>query len=129
MPLAAKSNAITRFKLEDVVVEAAASALASASRGEPLPVGQALACAREVAADVVRDGRIAPALEPVSRLESQTLRGLVIAAGAPLLVALGRTLGAPLADGAAVEIVSTFVSLAGAAYAWYGRETTTRPLK
>ncbi|PZQ16964.1 MAG: hypothetical protein DI565_06125 [Ancylobacter novellus] len=120
---------ITRPKLEAAVAEAAAAALQAAARDGAQPTGRTLANARALAEEVARDPRLAPALEPVSRFGSQTLRGVVIAAGAPLLVALGRALGVPVAESAAAEIVSTLVSLAGAAYAWYGRETTTRPLK
>ncbi|WP_020185884.1 hypothetical protein [Methylopila sp. 73B] len=116
-------TAITRSKLADVVAEAAASALAKGA--EP---GQAQAQARRVAEDVVGDPRLAPALTPVPRLESQTLRGIVIAAGAPLLIALGRLSGVEIAEGDAATVVATLLSLAGAAYAWFGRETTTRPL-
>ena len=110
------SKAITKPKLEDVVANAV----------RDLPPA---ATPTDVATRVTGDPAIAPALEPISRFESQTLRGVVIAAGAPLLVALGRTVGAPIAESAAAELVATLVSLAGAAYAWYGRETTTRPLK
>lgn len=125
------STRITRSKLEAVVADVAAAALRDAALAPPAAAtaGKAIAGARRLAEDVAGDPRISPALEPVSRLKSQTLQGLAIAAGAPLLVALGRALGAPIAEGEAAEIVSTLVSLAGAAYAWYGRETTTRPLK
>lgn len=122
------STSITRSRLEAVVSDAAASALREAALSGTTP-GKAMAGAHKLAEEISADPRIAPALAPVSRLQSQTLRGIAIAAGAPLLVALGKALGVPVAEGAAAEIVSTLVSLAGAAYAWYGRETTTRPLK
>lgn len=122
------SSKITRFKLETVVADVAAQALRDAAATGAATPGKALAGARRIASEVAADPRIAPALEPVSRLESQTLRGIVIAAGAPLLVALGRQFGLDLAEGDAAVVASTIVSLAGAAYAWYGRETTTRPL-
>ena len=122
------SKAITKPRLQDVVAEAAAAALREAARSpEPSP-GATLTRARDVAKTVSADPRIAPALEPVSRLRSQTLRGVVIAAGAPLLVALGRLGGVEIVEGDAATLLSTLVSLLGAAYAWYGRETTTRPL-
>lgn len=116
-------KAITRAKLAEVVADAAAVALAERA----LP-GGALAEARRVAEDVTADPRLARALEPISRFESQTLRGIVIAAGAPLLIALGRLSGVEIAEGDAATVVATLLSLAGAAYAWFGRETTTRPL-
>lgn len=119
---------ITRPKLQDVVIDAAASAIVAASKGEPITPAAAMKKAREVAGEVVTDGRIAPALVPVSRWNSETLRGIVIAAGAPLLVALGRLAGVEILEGDAATIVSTTISLAAAGYAWYGRETTTRPL-
>ncbi|MFC3692017.1 hypothetical protein [Chenggangzhangella methanolivorans] len=119
------THALTRSRLEAAVADAAADALGEAA----VPTGKAMAGARRLAESVSADPRVAPALEPVSRLKSQTLRGVAIAAGAPLVVALGKALGAPIAESAAAELVSTLVSLAGAAYAWYGRETTTRPLK
>ncbi|GLK56304.1 hypothetical protein JOD31_002340 [Methylopila capsulata] len=116
-------TAITRTKLADVVAEAAEAALA-----ERATLDQAQSEARRVAERVAADPRLAPALTPVSRFESQTLRGIVIAAGAPLLVALGRLSGVEIAEGDAATVVATLLSLAGAAYAWFGRETTTRPL-
>lgn len=122
------SASITRSKLQAVVADAASEVLRDASLAASTP-GKTIASARRLAGEVVADPRIAPALEPVSRLQSQTLRGVVVAAGAPLLVALGRLAGVEIVEGEAATIVSTMVSLAGAAYAWYGRETTTRPLK
>lgn len=122
MTLKAKT-AITRSKLADVVTDAAAAAFAERGAAD-----QAQAQARRVAEEVTADPRLAPALTPVRRLESQTLRGIVIAAGAPLLIALGRLSGVEIAEGDAATVVATLLSLAGAAYAWFGRETTTRPL-
>jgi hypothetical protein len=129
MPYAlTKSHALTKSRLENVVADVAAGIIREAAiAGEATP-GKALAKARRVADEVVADPRVAPALIPVSRFESQTLRGIVVAAGAPLLVALGRLAGVEIVEGDAATAVSTLVSLAGAAYAWYGRETTTRPL-
>lgn len=118
-----KSHAITAARLKDAVADVAATAIAEAA-----PAGAALAKARRIAEAVAADPRLAPALQPVSRLESQTIRGIVIAAGAPLLVALGRLAGLEIVEGDAATVVSTLLSLAGAAYAWIGRETTTRPL-
>lgn len=120
---------ITRPKLKAVVAEAAAEIIRDAAVSGGQTAGKTLASARRLAGEVVADERIAPALTPVSRLDSQTLRGVVIAAGAPLLVALGRAAGVEIVEGDAATALSTLVSLAGAAYAWYGRETTTRPLK
>lgn len=122
------STRITRSRLEAVVADAASVALRDAALPGQATAGKAIAGARRLAEEVAADPRIAPALEPVSRLQSQTLRGIAIAAGAPLLVALGKALGVPVAETSAAEIVSTLISLLGAAYAWYGRETTTRPL-
>lgn len=122
------SASITRSKLQAVVADAASEVLRDAWLAPSTP-GKTLASARRLAGEVIADPRIAPALEPVSRLQSQTLRGIVVAAGAPLLVALGRLAGVEIVEGEAATVVSTLVSLAGAAYAWYGRETTTRPLK
>lgn len=122
------STSITRPKLENVVADVAAEIIRDSALGGVATPGRTLADARRVASQVVADPRIAPALAPVSRLESQTIRGIVIAAGAPLLVALGRLAGIEIVEGDAATLVSTLASLAGAAYAWYGRETTTRPL-
>lgn len=122
------SNAITRSILQTAVTEAAAAVIRGAATAVATP-SQAAAAAEQVASDVVADPRLAPALEPVSPLQSQTIRGIVIAAGAPLLVALGRAFGVEIVDGDAATLVSTAISLAGAAYAWRGRKTTTRPLK
>ena len=123
------STRITRPKLETVVAEAAADIIRDAAVSGGQTAGKTLASARRLAGEVVADARIAPALTPVSRFDSQTLRGVVIAAGAPLIVALGRLAGVEIVEGDAATALSTLVSLAGAAYAWYGRETTTRPLK
>jgi len=122
------SKAITKSKLQSVVADVAAGVIREAAvAGEATP-GKAVAKARRVADAVVADPRIAAALDPVPRLKSQTLRGVVVAAGAPLAVALARLAGVELAEDDAVTAVSSLVSLLGAAYAWYGRETTTRPL-
>lgn len=71
----AMSKSITRPKLVDVVANAAASAIVQASQGEPVTVGKALAKAREIAADVVTDGRIAQALRPVAWYKSAAILG------------------------------------------------------
>ncbi|MFD1702192.1 hypothetical protein ACFSCV_04165 [Methylopila henanensis] len=112
MPRATPPHAITEAKLRAAVSDAA-TAHDAVSR---------------IADEVVADPRIAGALKPVPAFESQTLRGVAIAAGAPLLVALGRLAGVEIAEGDAAIVVSTLVSLIGAAYAWRGRATTTRPL-
>jgi hypothetical protein len=122
-------TSITRPKLERVVADIVANALRETAEAPPPSAARIAAKASQAAADVARDPRIAPALAPVSRFDSQTIRGLVIAAGAPLLVALGRFAGVEIAEGDAAAALSTLVSLAGAAYAWRGRATTTRPLK
>ncbi|RXF75441.1 hypothetical protein [Hansschlegelia zhihuaiae] len=122
-------TSITRPKLERVVADVVASALRETAAAQPPSAGRIVTKASQAAADVARDPRIAPALAPVSRFDSQTIRGLVIAAGAPLLVAIGRLAGVEIAQGDAATALSTLVSLAGAAYAWHGRATTTRPLK
>lgn len=120
---------ITKDKLGDVVSAATETALAAVLRTGEIPSATDVATkARQVAQEVTTDPKIAPALVPVSRFDSQTIRGIVIAAGVPLVVALMRVAGVEIAEGDAATIVSTVVSLAGAAYAWYGRETTTRPL-
>jgi hypothetical protein len=90
-----------------------------------LPPSQA---AEQAKAIVLSDPAIAKATTPISRLQSETIRGIVIAAGAPLIMALGRLAGVEIVEGDAATVVSTLISLAGAAYAWYGRETTSRPL-
>lgn len=121
-------HAITREKLESAVADAAAGVIREAVIAGAATPGKAIANARRVAAEVVADDRVAPALEPVSRLRSETLRGVVVSAGAPLVAGLGRLMGFEMMDGDAATVISTLVSLLGAAYAWYGRETTTRPL-
>jgi hypothetical protein len=122
-------TAITRLKLERVVADVVAGALRETAAAPPPSAARIAVKASQAAAEVARDPRLAPALIPVSRLESQTLRGVVVAAGASLLVALARFLEVEIAEGEAAAVLSTLVSLAGAAYAWHGRETTTRPLK
>ncbi len=119
---------ISKSAIEGVVADVVADTVRQVAAGrEPTAAGIAFKAAQAGKA-VSEDPRIAPALEPVSRLQSETIRGIVIAAGAPLIVALCRVAGVEVADGDAATIVTTLISLAGAAYAWYGRETTTRPL-
>ncbi|GLK81434.1 hypothetical protein [Methylopila turkensis] len=115
MPRATFPHAITEATLRAAVADAATARAAHDA-------------VRRIADEVVADPRIAGALKPVPPFESQTLRGVAVAAGAPLLVALGRLAGVEIAEGEAAIVASTLVSLIGAAYAWRGRATTTRPL-
>ncbi|PZQ18964.1 MAG: hypothetical protein DI565_00740 [Ancylobacter novellus] len=82
----------------------------------------------DVARRVVTDPAIAPALQPVSRLKSETLQGVFVAALAPLVLVVARKLGVPIAEGDGAIIATSLVSIVAGLWAWYGRETTTRPL-
>jgi hypothetical protein len=107
---------------KDVLAAAVGAAVANVAH---LPPVQAAEQAKDI---VLSDPTIAKATTPISRVQSETIRGIVVAAGAPLVVALGRLAGVEIVDGDAATLISTVISLLGAAYAWYGRETTTRPL-
>lgn len=101
-----------------------AAAVEAAVRALP-----AHAAPAEVAGRVTSDPQVAPALEPMSPLESRTLRGVVVAAGVPLVVAAARLAGLEIAEGDAATILASLVSLAGAVYAWRGRVAAARPLR
>lgn len=107
------ANPITK-ELVVTVVQAAVAALPDGARPE------------DVAKRVVTDPAIAPTLEPISRMKSETLQGIVVAAAAPLVVAGLKAAGVEIADSDAANIIATLITLAGAVWAWYGRETATR---
>jgi hypothetical protein len=109
------SKPITKPRLADVV-ESAVRALPASATPE------------EVAKRVTSDPAIAPALKPISRVRSETLQGIVAAGIAPTVVILGKWAGVELVEGDVAQVVATLIMLAGLAWAWYGRETTTRPL-
>lgn len=131
------SKSITRPKLQDVVAEAAATAIQTAATGEPITVGKALAKAREIATEVVTDGRIAAALTPVVWYKSAAILGAVNA-GAGALVAALPTLTPVVVElaspdqvkwwNAAVTVTGVLWGVVGAAVSVNGRVNTTRPI-
>jgi hypothetical protein len=115
------TKAITRDRLENAVAKAATTAATPA----------------EAARKVVTDPAIAPALKPVSRLASETIQGITAAGAAQLLNLTGATKSLVIVAGwfgqtwnadEVSTVLTTIVTLGGLAWAWYGRETTTRPL-
>ncbi|HVI28879.1 hypothetical protein [Hansschlegelia sp.] len=115
---------ITKPKLQDVVE--------SAVRNLPPTAAPA-----EVAKRVVTDPAIAPALKPVSRLASETIQGITAAGAAQLLQMTGLAKSLVIAAGwfgqtwnadDVSTVATTAITLIGLAWAWYGRETTSRPL-
>ncbi|WP_020184847.1 hypothetical protein [Methylopila sp. 73B] len=118
------SKAITKPRLADVVEDAVRNLPNSATPAE-------------VAKRVVTDPAISPALKPVSRWASETLQGITAAGAAQVLNVLGVTKSLVIVAGwfgqtwnadEVSTVLTTVVTAAGLAYAWYGRETTTRPL-
>jgi hypothetical protein len=91
----------------------------------------------DVATKVVSDPKIAPALKPVSRFASETIQGITAAGVAQLLSLTGATKSLVIVAGwfgqtwnadDVSTVATTVLTVAGLAWAWYGRETTTRPL-
>lgn len=131
------SKSITKPKLADAIVDAAAAAIQTAASGEPITVGKALARAREVAAEVVTDGRISAALQPVAWYKSAAIVGAVNA-GAGALVAALPTLTPVIVElaspdqvkwwNAAVTVTGVLWGVVGAAVSVNGRVNTTRPI-
>lgn len=108
------------------------SAIESAVRNLPPTVPPA-----EVAKRVVTDPKIAPALKPISRLKSETMQGIAITGVAWFLqvTGLGETttillnlVGFEPEPAKVSTVLTTVLTLGGLGYAWYGRETTSRPL-
>lgn len=92
----------------------------------------------DVANRVIADPAIAPALKPVSRLASETLQGITAAGVAQLLNLTGAVKSLVIVAGwfgrswdadQVATVLTTALTVAGLAWAWYGRETTSRPLK
>jgi hypothetical protein len=90
-----------------------------------------------VAARVTSDPAIAPALKPVSRLASETIQGIATAGAAQILNATGIVKTLVIAAGwfgqtwnadDVSTVLTTVITIIGLAWAWYGRETTSRPL-
>jgi len=118
------ADPITKPKLAD--------AIESAVRNLP-----ASAAPAEVAKRVVTDPAIAPALKPISRLASETIQGITAAGIAQVLSLTGATKSLVIVAGwfghswnadEVSTVLTTVLTVAGLAWAWYGRETTTRPL-
>ncbi|WP_020187776.1 hypothetical protein [Methylopila sp. 73B] len=118
------SKAITKPRLADAVEDAVRNLPNSATPAE-------------VAKRVVTDPAISPALKPVSRWASETLQGITAAGAAQLLQITGFAKSIVIAAGwfgatwnadDVSTVSTTVITIAGLAYAWYGRETTTRPL-
>ncbi len=107
--------------------------VASAARSIGVPPSEADKVAKRVATAPV----IAPALKPISRLKSQVIQGISAAGLAQIvqqtglgesLVIVANWLGFAPDPVEFSQVFTTIVTLAGLALAWYGRETTTRPL-
>ena len=118
------TKAITKPKLADAVESAVRA----------LPVD---APPSDFARRVVTDPAIAPALKPVSRLASETIQGIVAAGAAQILQMTGLAKTIVILAGAFGQtwnaddvstVATTVLTIGGLAWAWYGRETTTRPL-
>lgn len=101
---------------------------------EGLPVDEKIARAKTI---VLTKPTIAKATKPISRLKSETLQGVAGIGVAQLLNAFGVTKSLVIAAGwfgqtwnpdEVSTVLTTVVSLALAAWAWYGRETVSRPL-
>lgn len=97
----------------------------------------ATATPAEVANRVTADPAIAHALEPISRLSSQVIQGVSGIGAVQLLNVFGVTETLVIAAGwfgqtwnadEVSTVATTIVTIVLAAYAWYGRETTSRPL-
>ncbi len=101
---------------------------------EGLPMPERLARAK---ASVLAEPTVARATTPISRFRSETLQGVAGIGAAQLLNAFGVTKTLVIAAGwfgrswnpdEVSTVLTTVVSLALAAWAWYGRETASRPL-
>ena len=91
----------------------------------------------EVAREVLSDPTIARATTPISRIASETLQGITAAGAAQLLQMTGLAKSLVIAGGwfgqswnpdDVSTVSTTVITLMGLAWAWYGRETTSRPL-
>ncbi|MDR4308391.1 hypothetical protein IHQ68_17365 [Chelatococcus sambhunathii] len=114
------------------VLSAAVENAVKATDGLPMP--ERLARAK---AAVLNDPDVANAVTPIPRLRSETLQGVAGIGAAQLLNAFGVTKTLVIAAGwfgrtwnpdEVSTVLTTVVSLALAGWAWYGRETTSRPL-
>lgn len=114
------------------VLSAAVENAVKATDGLPMP--ERLARAK---AAVLNDRDVAKAVTPIPRLRSETLQGVAGIGAAQLLNAFGVTKTLVIAAGwfgrtwnpdEVSTVLTTVVSLALAGWAWYGRETTSRPL-
>ncbi len=99
-----------------------------------LPETQKIARARDL---VLHDPLIDRATTPIPRLKSEVLQGVAGIGVAQILNAFGVTETLVIAAGwfgrswkpeEVSTVLTTIVSLGLAVYAWYGRETTSRPL-
>lgn len=127
------SKAITKASLARAAFEAAETAATAPG----VPVHQIESVARQTAEMIVEDPAIAPALKPVSRLASETIQGIVAAGAAQILQITGLAKTIVIVAGAFGQqwnaddvstVATTVLTIGGLAWAWYGRETTTRPL-
>ncbi len=115
------SKPITKDVIHAAVVEAASSV------GSPAEVAQA----------VLANPTIAKATTPISRLASETMQGLATAGAAQILQLTGLAKTIVILAGAFGQtwnpddvstVATTVLTFAGLLWAWYGRETTSRPL-
>ncbi len=115
------SKPITKDVIRDAVTKAAASN----------------ASPTEVARDVLSNPTIAKATTPISRLTSETLQGITAAGVAQMLNVTGVTKSLVIVAGwfgqswpadDVSTVATTVLTIASLAWAWYGRETTTRQL-
>ncbi|MFL1873920.1 hypothetical protein ACIKT0_01620 [Hansschlegelia beijingensis] len=115
------ADPITKDVIRDVVTKAAASSASPA----------------EVAREVLSEPTIAKATRPISRVASETLQGITAAGIAQVLSLTGATKSLVIIAGwfgqswnadEVSTVLTTVLTVAGLAWAWYGRETTTRPL-
>ena len=101
---------------------------------EGLPTEEKVARAKAI---VLTKPTIAKATKPISRVKSQVIQGISAAGLAQIvqttglgesLVIVARWAGFAPDPAEFSTVLTTLVTIAGLALAWYGRETTTRPL-
>lgn len=104
------------------------------TKTEGLPTDEKVARAQAI---VLTKPTIAKATKPISRFASQTIQGIAAAGAAQLLQVSGFAKSLVIAAGwfgqtwnadEVSQVASTVITIVGLAWAWYGRETTTRPL-
>jgi hypothetical protein len=128
---------ITKSKIESAVANAAVDVMRQVAASAERTNARIALKATEVAARVTADPAISTALEPLPRIRSETLQGIVVAGAGWFLQAtgLGETTTIALEqlgynpDPAKVStVLTTLLTVGGRGWAWFGRETTTRRL-